>query len=221
MVGKRGYNDGCALAHGLELVGERWALLVVRELLLGPKRFTDLQADLPGVSADVLSQRLKELQAAGLLRRRRLGPPAPAWVYELTGWGAQLEPLITGMAQWASQSPALPVHAPISAASLILSLRALFDPDAAAGLDATVALRIGDEGFVIRIADQLIDVTRGAVGQADVALGTDTETLTGLLHDGLDLEAARESGRLELTGDVAAARRFLTLFPLPKPVAAA
>jgi DNA-binding HxlR family transcriptional regulator/putative sterol carrier protein len=218
VVGKRGYNDGCALAHGLELVGERWALLVVRELLLGPKRFTDLQADLPGVSADVLSQRLKELQGAGLVHRRRLAPPAPAWVYELTGWGAQLEPFITGLARWASQSPTLPVHAPISAGSLILSLRALFAPDTAAGFDATVALRFGDEEFRVRIAGGAFEVTRGDGGRADVALDTDTATLTGLLHDGLDLAEARRTGKLQLTGDQRVARRFLALFPLPQRV---
>jgi DNA-binding HxlR family transcriptional regulator len=219
VVGKRGYNDGCAVAHGLELVGERWALLVVRELLLGPKRFTDLQADLPGVSADVLSQRLKELQGAGLVRRRRLGPPAPAWVYELTGWGADLEPLITGLARWASQSPALPVRAPISASSLILSLKALFDPDAAAGVDATIALRLGDEEFAVRIADRAVEVVRDGAGAADVALHTDTDSLTALLHDGLELSKAMRLGRVELTGDMATARRFLALFPLPRAVA--
>jgi DNA-binding HxlR family transcriptional regulator/putative sterol carrier protein len=218
VVGKRGYNDGCALAHGLELVGERWALLVVRELLLGPKRFTDLQADMPGVSADVLSQRLKELQGAGLVVRRRLGPPAPAWVYELTGWGADLEPLVTGLARWASRSPAMPVHAPISAGSLILSLKALFDPDAAAGMDATVALRIGHEEFLVRIAGGAAEVSRGATGNPDVTLQTDTETLTGLLHEGLSLAKARRSGKVELTGDPDTAQRFFTLFPLPQPV---
>jgi DNA-binding HxlR family transcriptional regulator len=218
VVGRRGYNDGCALAHGLELVGERWALLVVRELLLGPKRFTDLQTDLPGVSADVLSQRLKELQAAGLVHRRRLAPPAPAWVYELTGWGAQLEPFITGLARWASRSPALPVDAPISAGSLILSLKALFDPDAAGGFDATVALRLGDEEFRVRIAGGGIEITRGDAGRTDVALRTGTTTLTALLHDGLDLAEARRTGTVQLTGDQRVARRFLTLFPLPRRV---
>jgi len=86
MVGRRKYDDGCAVAHALDLVGERWALLVVRELLLGPKRFTDLQSGLPGASPDVLTQRLRELAEAGVLRRRRLAPPAASWVYELTGW---------------------------------------------------------------------------------------------------------------------------------------
>lgn len=220
MVGKRGYNDGCALAHGLELVGERWALLIVRELILGPKRFTDLQADLPGVSADVLSQRLKELQGAHLVRRRRLGPPAPAWVYELTRWGAELEPLVTGLARWASQSPQLPVHAPISNSSLILSLKALFDPDRAAGFDATVALRLGEEEFDIRIADGRLEVTRDAAGAADLSIRTDADTLTSLLHDGLELSKAIRLGRVELTGAMATARRFLTLFPLPQAVTA-
>ncbi|GAA4440610.1 winged helix-turn-helix transcriptional regulator [Phytohabitans houttuyneae] len=219
MVGKRGYNDGCALSHGLDLVGERWALLVVRELLLGPKRFTDLQSDLPGVSADVLTQRLRDLQAAGLVVRRRLGPPAPAWVYELTDWGAELGPVVTDLARWASRSPALPVHAPISASSLILSLRALFDPDAAAGFTATVALRLGVEEFTVRITAGTFDIVRGGEGQPDVTFLTDTETLTGLLHEGLSLGKAHRSGRLELTGDWAVAERFRTLFPLPTPVA--
>ena len=94
MVGRRKYEDGCAIAQALDVIGERWALLVVRELVLGPKRFTDLLTALHGASSDVLTQRLRDLSEAGVVRRRRLGPPAATWVYELTDWGAELEPII-------------------------------------------------------------------------------------------------------------------------------
>src|SRR5215204_4140654 len=90
MATMRTYDDGCAAAHALDLIGERWALLVVRELLLGPKRFTDLRAGLPNASPNVLAQRLRELEAAGIVRRRKLPPPAASRVYELTEWGQDL-----------------------------------------------------------------------------------------------------------------------------------
>src|SRR3977135_1313859 len=91
---KRSYDDGCAAAHALDLIGERWALLGVRELVLGPKRFTDLRAGLPGTSASVLARRLEERRRASVVHRRKLSPPAGAWVYELTDWGLELEPAI-------------------------------------------------------------------------------------------------------------------------------
>src|SRR6266516_1629899 len=96
-VTKRSYDDGCAAAHALDLVGERWALLIVRELVLGPKRFTDLRAGLPSISPNVLTQRLSELEQAAIVRRRKLAPPAGAWVYELTKWGLELEPVVIAL----------------------------------------------------------------------------------------------------------------------------
>src|SRR5918997_5673996 len=105
MATMRTYCDGCAAAHALDLVGERWALLVVRELLLGPKRFTDLRAGLPSASPNVLAQRLRELEEAGVVRRRKLPPPAASRVYELTDWGMELEPVIIGLGRWGARSP--------------------------------------------------------------------------------------------------------------------
>src|SRR5690349_20079971 len=131
MVGKRKYEDGCAIAQALDVIGERWALLVVRELVLGPKRFTDLLAGLPGVSSDVLTQRLRDLSDTGVVRRRRLGPPAAAWVYELTEWGAELEDIILDLAQWVHKSPLLRYDLPLGPDSLMLSLKTRFDPPAA------------------------------------------------------------------------------------------
>src|SRR5215210_5774175 len=105
MGSKRTYGDRCGVARALDLVGERWALLVVRELVLGPKRFTDLRAGLPRLSTDVLAQRLRELEAAGVVRRRKLPPPSGARVYELTEWGQDLEPLVIGLGRWGSRAP--------------------------------------------------------------------------------------------------------------------
>ncbi|HYJ29191.1 MAG TPA: helix-turn-helix domain-containing protein, partial [Allosphingosinicella sp.] len=115
---KRRYDDACGAAHALDLAGERWALLVMRELMLGPKRFTDLRADLPGISANVLTQRLEGLESAGVLARRRLPPPAPAQVYELTPWGYEAEPIFQVLGRWAARSPSHDPSLPLSAASL-------------------------------------------------------------------------------------------------------
>src|SRR5882757_1950655 len=113
MAGRRSYQDPCGIARALDLVGERWALLVVRELLLGPKRFTDLRAGLPNVSPNVLSQRLHELEQAGVLLRHRLGPPVSSWVYDLTEWGHDLEPVLLHLGRWGRRSPLLDVDADV------------------------------------------------------------------------------------------------------------
>lgn len=216
MAGRRKYDQGCAVAHALDLVGERWALLVVRDLLLGPKRFTDLLAGLPGASPDVLTQRLRELTEAGVLQRRRLSPPAASWVYELTPWGADLAPVVVGLAQWASRSPEMPYDAPLGTDSVMLSLNALFDRTAAADLRATIALRLGDEPFHVRIADGELAVTRGEVADPDVTLETEQATLLSLLRTDRPLDEALAGGNLRLTGDRSVVERFRTLFPLPR-----
>jgi DNA-binding HxlR family transcriptional regulator/putative sterol carrier protein len=217
MVGARKYNTGCAVAHALDLIGERWALLVVRELLLGPKRFTDLRAGLPGASPDMLTQRLRELTETGVVHRRRLSPPAASWVYELTPWGAGLTPIVLELARWASRSPAMPYDAPIGIDSLMLSLIALFDGPAAAGLEATIALDLGDEQFAIRITGGELTVTRGAADRPDATLATDQTTLLALLRTNRDLEEALANGTLRIAGDRALIERFRRLFPLPQP----
>src|ERR671914_2996773 len=134
MATLRTYCDGCAAAHALDLMGERWALLVVRELLLGPKRFTDLRAGLPNVSPNVLAQRLRKLERAGVVRRRKLPPPAASRVYELTDWGLELEPVVISLGRWGARSPSKPCDARLGVDSLILSLRTMFNPLAADGL---------------------------------------------------------------------------------------
>ncbi|HEV7791648.1 MAG TPA: helix-turn-helix domain-containing protein [Pseudonocardia sp.] len=224
MVGRRKYDDGCAVAHALDLVGERWALLVVRELLLGPKRFTDLLSGLPGASPDVLTQRLRELAEVGVVRRRRLAPPAASWVYELTSWGAELEPIVLRLARWSSRSPGMRYDAPLGVDSLVLSLMALFDGTAAAGFEVTVGLRLGADEFRLAVADGRLAVSRGDIGspanagQPDAVLDTDLATLLTLLRTDRPLADAVEDGTLRLTGDPAVADRFRRLFPAPEPV---
>ena len=218
MAGRRKYNSGCAVAHALDLVGERWALLVVRDLVLGPKRFTDLLAGLPGASADVLTQRLRELTEAGVVDRRRLSPPAASWVYELTPWGAELAPVVLGLAQWASRSPTMRYDAPLGTDSLMLSLKALFDTPAAADLDATIAVHLGDERLQIHIADGELAVARGELDDPDATIDTDQTTLLSLLRTDRPLDEALATGNLRLAGDRGIVERFRRLFPLPQPI---
>ncbi|MEU4745706.1 winged helix-turn-helix transcriptional regulator [Actinosynnema sp. NPDC023658] len=219
MTTRRRYDDGCSTAHALDLVGERWALLVVRELLFGAKRFTDLRAGLPGASPNVLSQRLRELDTAGVLRRRRLPPPAAAWVYELTPWGQQLETVVAALGMWGSQSPAMRGDGPISVDSMMLALRTLFAPARADGLTADVLVRLGEDGFRATVTPEGLRLVREPVDEPDAVLDTDTVTLNDVLCGRRELEDAVAAGDLEVRGDDAVALRFLTLFPFPEPVA--
>lgn len=119
------YNDGCASAHALDLIGERWALIIVRELLLGPKRFADLERDILGIGPSVLSHRLRELEAVDVILRRALPPPAErVTVYAMTEWGAELEMVNLALSMWAVKSPGLPVEADMSPDTLVLAMRA-------------------------------------------------------------------------------------------------
>jgi DNA-binding HxlR family transcriptional regulator len=213
----RTYGDPCGIARALDLVGERWALLVVRELLLGPKRFTDMRAALRGASSNVLSQRLHELDQAGIVRRRKLGPPAGIWVYELTDWGLDLEPVILALGRWGSRSP-LVATAELSVDALILALKTTFDARAADGLRARIELRLGEERFHADVADGQIKLASGGVDSPDATIETDTITLRALVFGGRKLADALRAGDLTLEGDRQAVTHFLRLFPRPAPV---
>jgi DNA-binding HxlR family transcriptional regulator len=216
MAGKRSYDDPCGLARALDLVGERWALLVVRELLLGPKRFTDLRLGLPTASQNVLSYRLHELEEAGVVRRRRLGPPASTWVYELTERGSELEPAVLHLARWGSRTP-LTSDAELSTDALILALRTTFDPAAGGDLRASYELRLGNDRFHAGVADGRIELSRGGADRPDAVIETSATTLRSLVFGGRSLADAQRSGDLKLEGHHEAAARFLGLFPRPSP----
>ena len=217
MASMRSYDDGCAAAHALDLIGERWALLVVRELLLGPKRFTDLRAGLPNASPNVLAQRLRELEGAGVVVRRKLPPPAASRVYELTDWGKDLEPVIIRLGRWGVRSPSKPRDAEIGVDSLILSFRTMFDPRAAEGLRASYELRLGEDRFRAEVADGGFEVERGDAERPDAIIESDPGTLAALVYGGRGLDEALRTGEIKIEGDRSAVERFLGLFPLPEP----
>ena len=216
---RRLYNDACGTAHAHDLIGERWALLVIRELMLGPKRFGDLRADLPGISANVLTQRLAGLEAQGIVARRRLPPPASAQVYELTEWGYEAEPAIQTLGRWATRSPAHDPTLPLSATSLMLSFRTMHDPARIAGIEADVGFRIGAERFRLRIADGALSVARGDPEGADLILSGPATAIAGLVYGGVPAEALESEGAIAIEGDRALLARFVTLFPLPEKFA--
>jgi DNA-binding HxlR family transcriptional regulator len=207
----------CGIARALDVVGERWALLVVRELILGPKRFTDLRRGLPHIGPDVLSQRLRELEAAGVLRRRTLAPPAGSRVYELTERGRELGPVLHALGRWGSAAP-LPVGNPqLGVDSTMIALKSLFDASAAGDLDATYELHLSDQVFRVRVAGGELELERGEAPEADATITTDPGTLGGILWQGSPLADAERAGNAAVEGDRRAAAQLLQLFPLDEP----
>src|SRR3954467_3848968 len=172
MAGARTYGEGCAAAHALDLVGERWALLVVRELLLGPKRFTDLRTGIRHASPNVLAQRLRDLEEVGVVRRRKLPPPAASKVYELTEWGMVLEPVILALGRFGVRSPQMPRGAGMSVDSAILALRTMFDPVAAGDFRGRFELRLGEDRFRAEVSGGRLDLERGAAERPDAVIET-------------------------------------------------
>jgi DNA-binding HxlR family transcriptional regulator len=213
---RRHYEDACAAAHALDLVGERWALLVMRELMLGPKRFSDLRESLPGISANVLTQRLESLEAAGVLTRRKLPPPASVQVYELTEWGYESEPIFQALGRWAARSPLHDPTLPFSAASFLLSLRTMLDAKRAHDLDARIGFRLSDgETFLAHLAHGRIEIARGPVDDADLIFTGTPPMVAGAIYGGQPMETLESAGVLKVEGDRALAERFVRLFPLP------
>lgn len=217
MATARSYGDRCGVARALDLVGERWALLIIRDLLLGPKRFTDLQAGLVSLSPDVLTQRLRDLTAGGVIRRRKLPPPASSWVYELTAWGRELEPTVIGLGQWGIQAPLPAGDSRVGADSIVLSVRDRFSPARADDLEAAYLLRLDEVPFALRVAGGALQAWRGEPEHADATIDTDPATLDALLSNERSLRAALRAGTVTVTGDGALVERFLTLFPAPAP----
>jgi len=206
---KRRYDDACGTAHGLELIGERWALLVLRELMLGARRFSDLRADLPGISANVLTQRLTELEERGLVRRKKLPPPASAQVYEATEWGLEAEPIVQVLGRWAARSPMHDPTMPISATSIMLSLKTMADEKKAKGFEARIGFRLGEERFLGRMRKGRFKVARAEPENVDFTFTGTPPQLAGVIYGGAPLDS------MGFEGDANLAKRFVTLFTLP------
>ncbi|MEN1924804.1 winged helix-turn-helix transcriptional regulator [Luteimonas qiangzhengi] len=214
---KRWYDDACGTALALEFVGERWSLLVMRELMLGPRRFSELKADLTGISANVLTQRLEGLERSGIVRRRKLPPPASVQVYELTEWGLEAEPIFQTLGRWAVRSPLHDPMRPLSAVSAMLSLRTMLRLDRKP-LSMAVAFRFPGNAFVGRLTPDGLEIERGETEEADVTLDTDTSTFVTLVYGKLPFKQAEGEGTLRLGGDRRLARRFVECFALPAKV---
>ena len=196
----------------MELLGERWAMLVLRELAYGPRRFSELKADLPGISANVLAQRLTELEARNLVRKTKLPPPASIQVYEATGWGLEVVPLIASLGRWAARSPWHDPTLRMSHVSVVMSLQTLISPERAGGLRARIGFRFGDISYVATVHEGRLDVERGPLEDCDVEFSGTPSEIAAVIHGGAPLEM------VDVMGDMELAKRFTTLFPLPPKV---
>ena len=206
---KRRYDDACGLAHALELIGERWAMLVLRELAYGPRRFSELKADLPGISANVLTQRLTELEERGIVKKKRLPPPASVQVYEATTWGLEAAPVIARLGRWAARSPLHDPTLPISHVAIMMSLETMLDPALAKGMKARLGFHLGDTSYVALLKEGRLQIERKNVEDCDLVFTAAPAALAAVIYGGAPLDL------IGIEGDLDLAKRFLTLFPLP------
>lgn len=217
------FDQYCPVAHAMSLVGERWAILVVRELLKGPRRYTDLAGGLPGIGTNVLATRLRELEAGGVVTRRKLPPPAASTVYELTDYGAQLEEVLHAMARWGARSLGLPESRDeLDPDWGLNAFPALLYPERAREVTALYVVRIGDDVFTVELDDGCLHVAAGAHGEPDADMAMDFRTFYELAAGDLAPADAIDEGRLRVDGDRDAAIRFFAMFsaaPRMAPVA--
>jgi|HubBroStandDraft_1064217.scaffolds.fasta_scaffold415059_1 DNA-binding HxlR family transcriptional regulator len=212
MATVRSYDDPCGIARALDVLGDRWALLVVRELIFGPKRFVQLRAGLHGISPNVLSQRLRDLQDAGVVHQDVLDLPAGVAIYELTRRGRTLEPILLELGRWGSQEQ-VTTATELSVNALLLALKTVFDP--AEAVDATFALRIDGDWFRMTVAGQSIDIARARTERPAVTFETDVTTLRSVAFSREPVTKAEREGRLTITGDRRTALKFARMFAIP------
>lgn len=212
---KRRYDDACAATHGMDIIGERWALPVMRELMLGPRRFSELRKSLPAISANVLTQRLTGLEEAGIVTRIKLPPPASVQVYGLTQWGKEAGPVFQALGRWAARSPLHDPTRPFSAVSLMLSLRTMIDPAGSRGLTMRIAFHLGEEAFFLTLDDGAVAIGRGAVERPDLVFTGDPSGVAAAVYAGVSYDDLAQGGLLRMEGDRALAEHFATLFPIP------
>lgn len=213
-MSSRKFADACGIARSLDVIGDRWALLVVRELVFGPKRFTDLRNGLSGISQNVLSQRLRDLEAAGVVRRTLLGPPASTHAYELTDSGQALEPVLIAMSRWGARTPVAP-EARMSDDAFALALKALFVATPDPTFTGRARLNLGHDAFDLDVGVSDIAVSRASGPTPDLVLIGDELALRSVMFRHASLESAIADGEIEVHGDVADAARLLERFALP------
>ena len=213
---RRQYDDACAAAHALDLVGERWALLVVRELMLGPRRFSDLRRGLPGISANVLTQRLGQLEGFGIVTRGALPQMPGITVYGLTDWGREIEPVFQALGRWGVRSP-FREGGSFSAASFMLSLRTMFDPARAGDLRLRIGLVADGIALDARVAGRALSVAPGDITGAAAVVTGSALALARMIYGTEPASAIAATGAITLTGDPAQAQLFCDLYALPDP----
>jgi DNA-binding HxlR family transcriptional regulator/putative sterol carrier protein len=216
------FDQYCPMAHALSLVGERWSLLIVRDLLHGPKRYTDLAQTLPGIGTNILAARLRDLEECGVVQKRKLPPPAASTVYELTEYGKGLDEAMWALARWGARSLGPPgPDDELYPEWGVNALPALFNPDEARGLTETYVLNIDGDAFTARIEAGALDAQVGAAEDADVVVETDMNTFFRLASGELPLSEAAKSGQARVEGDKAALDRCFRVLSLAPRVSAA
>jgi DNA-binding HxlR family transcriptional regulator len=214
----RWYEDACGTAFAMELVGERWSLLVIRELMLGPRRFSKLRAALNGISAKVLTERLESLERAGAVVKRTLPPPANVQVYELTEWGYLAEPAIQELGRWAATSARHDPTLPLSPVSLMLSLRTMLDKARAREFDAVIGFEVAGETYRAELTDGQLPIRRADIGDAQVTFRAPAAPLLAAIFYGKVPPQELAGQGVRIDGDRALADRFIDLFHLPAKV---
>jgi DNA-binding HxlR family transcriptional regulator len=216
----RWYGDACGTAFAMELIGERWALLIVRELMLGARRFSDIRASLPGISAKVLTERLASLEEAGVLQRRQLPPPGKAQVYALTDWGYAAEPLIQELGRWAAQSSGHDPTLPLSAVSLMLSMRTMVDRRNVGSIKGRIGFAIGDETFVAEPDHGRLPIKRSELSGEDAVFRAPSASVVAAgIYAGAPWEDLERDAGLVIEGNRMLAMRYAALFSLPPKLA--
>lgn len=208
---KRRYVDGCALAHALDLIGERWALLVIRELTYGPKRFSDLRTTLPDIGPSVLSSRLSALTENAIISVRQLPAPAASRVYELTEWGAELMPAMQALGRWGARSPTRP-RDPMSVAAFKMSLETMFDPEQSNDVEITIGLEFADECALATVSRKSLLISAGDIQQADAILSGEPKGMADAVYLG-----RHDDNELKIMGDLRAVDIFKGIFSVPDP----
>ena len=216
---RRSYDQYCAVARGLDVIGDRWTLLIVRDLLLGPKRYKDLLSGLPGIGTNLLADRLKELEGAGLIERAVLPPPAGSTVYQLTERGLALEPVMIALGRWGARFLGAPKKSDVMVPrAYFVAMRGVFDREAAAALSEIYEVRIADLVFEVRVADGRLTTSEGRATNPDVILRMDVETLNALMFRLLTPAVAVAKGRVEIDkGDQKALERFVRIMGFHGP----
>lgn len=216
-MAKQGYGQYCGLAHALDLIGQRWAILIIRDLLVGPRRFTDLRHGLPGIPSNILSTRLKELEDAEVITRRALPRPSNAVVYELTDYGQGLEETVIALGRWGARTLGEPEPGDaITVDSMVMALRSTFHPENTVDADITYELRLGDIVLTAHVHHELLDVTDGAAADPDLVITTGP-AVKAIMAGEITPEDAIKQGSVAVVGDPALLEDFARTFRIAPP----